>query len=69
MPDNTGYDGARKLLSEYFEQKILVAVACTDTIINGPVLNKNDTTALIKLSAKLTSCLNALSGMHYLNRF
>ena len=54
MPNHVGYDAVRKLLVEYFWE-ILLATACIDGFINGPVLNKHGTAALLEFSTKFTS--------------
>ena len=68
VPNHIKYDAVRKLLNEYFGQKMQVATACTDVVVNGSILNKNDTAALLEFSLKFISCLYTFSFISYLNK-
>jgi len=68
MPSDRGYTEARNLLQLYFGQRHKVIEACMRPIIKGPVLSERDQRGLIKFSVDLTSCLNTLEGMDYLDR-
>ena len=68
MPDEIGYDEARKLLAERYGQPYNIATAYVDRVINGAPIRAEDGSALQKFSILLTSCRNTLKEIGYLNR-
>ena len=68
MPDDIGYNEARKLLAERYGQSYNIATAYVDRVINGPPIRAEDGPALQRFSILLTSCRNTLKEIGYLNR-
>ena len=68
MPPDVRYVTAKRLLRDHFHQKLQVATACINTITNGPVLSKKDSSAILEFSAQLTACQYTLGGMNYLHK-
>ena len=62
-----GYNEARKLLAERYDQPYKIATAYVDRVINGQPIRSEDGPALQKFSILLTSCRNTLKEIGYLN--
>ena len=68
MPDEIGYNEARRLLAERYGQPYNIATAYVDRVINGAPIRAEDDPSLQKFSILLTSCTNTLKEFGYLNR-
>ena len=68
MPDEIGYNEARRLLAERYGQPYNIATAYVDRVINGAPIRAEDGPSLQKFSILLTSCRNTLKEIGYLNR-
>ena len=68
MPDEIGYDEARRLLAERYGQPYNIATACVDRVSNGAPIRAEDGKSLPKFSILLTSYRNTCKEIGYLNR-
>ena len=68
MPDEIGYNEARRLLAERYGQPYNIATAYVDRVINGAPIRAEDGPSLQKFCILLTSCRNTLKEIGYLNR-
>ena len=67
MPDEIGYNEARRLLAERYGQPYNIATAYVDRVINGAPIRAEDGPSLQKFSKVLTSCRNTPKEIGYLN--
>lgn len=67
MPDEIGYNEARRLLAERHGQPYNIATMYMDQVINGAPILAEDDPLQQKCSVLLTSCGNKLKEIGYLN--
>ena len=68
MPDDIGYNEAKRLLAERYGQPYNIATAYMDHVIIGAPIRVEDGPSLQKFSILLPSCRNTLKEIGYLNR-
>ncbi len=68
MKEKEGYDHARQLLADRYGHGYKIATAHIDRLTNGPTIRADDGTSLQRFSILLTSCMNTLKEIGYLNR-
>ena len=67
MDPDQGYPEAKRLLKERFGDKYKISVAYIDKALNWPTIKSDDTKALESYALFLTSCINAMSDLDYLD--
>ena len=68
MPENEGYQEARKLLKERYGQNYRIAAAHVQRLIDGPPIKNEDATALQQFSVQLASGTITLDKIGYLEK-
>ncbi|XP_078357279.1 uncharacterized protein LOC144642164 [Oculina patagonica] len=68
MREQEGYVEARRLLKERYGQGYKIAAAHVKRLVEGPQIKAEDGTALERFSIQLTSCVNTLTDIGYLNK-
>ena len=66
MP-SSGYAEARRLLFEHYGDPYRLAMAYFKCLSNWPLIKKDEPEQLRKLSAFITRCLNAMTGIQYMD--
>ena len=68
MREQEGYVEANRLLKERYGQGYKIAAARVKRLVEGPQIKAEDGTALEQFSIQLTSCVNTLTDIGYLNK-
>ena len=68
MREQEGYVEANRLLKERYGQGYKIAAAHVKRLVEGPQIKAEDGTALEQFSIQLTSCVNTLTDIGYLNK-
>ena len=68
MREQEGYAEAKRLLKARYGQRYKIAAAHVKRLIEGPSIKSEDGTALQQFSIQLTSCVNTLKEIGYLNK-
>lgn len=68
MREEEGYLEAKRLLRNRYGQNYKIAAAHVQRLIGGPVIKAEDGQALQQFSIQLTSCVNTLRQIGYLNK-
>ena len=68
MCEEEGYTEARRLLQECYGQNYKIAAAHVKRLVDGPTIRTDDGPALQQFSFQLTSCVNTLKEIGYLNK-
>ena len=68
MREEEGYTEARRLLQERYGQNYKIAAAHVKRLVDGPTIRTDDGPALQQFSIQLTSCVNTLKEIGYLNK-
>ena len=68
MREQEGYVEAKRLLKERYGQGYKIAAAHVKRLAAGPQIKAEDGTALEQFSIQLTSCVNTLTDIGYLNK-
>ena len=68
MSSEEGYNTARKLLKQHYEQSYRITTAYLERITKTPEIKAEDGEALQRFSVQLTSCKNTLKEIGYLNK-
>ena len=68
MREREGYAEARRLLKSRYGQSYKIAAAHVQRLVEGPPIKPEDGTALQQFSIQLTSCVNTLEEIGYINK-
>ena len=68
MREEEGYVEARRLLKEKYGRSYKIAAAHVKRLIEGPSIKPEDGTALEQFSIQLSSCVNTLNEIGYVNK-
>lgn len=68
MREDEGYLEAKRLLRERYGQNYKIAAAHVQRLTEGPVIKTEDGAALQQFSIQLTSCVNTLREIGYINK-
>ena len=68
MREEEGYVEARRLLKERYGRSYKIAAAHVKRLIEGPPIKPEDGTALEQFSIQLSSCVNTLKEIGYVNK-